>query len=70
MVKTDISIWNRQIKPALVGLSTSLKTKSIFLGIVCPDLTNWYANINSKNGREVYYEYQTDGADTDDGGST
>ena len=49
-MEMDIRIWNRQIKPALVGLSTTLKTKSIFLGIVCPDLTNSNDKIPSKNG--------------------
>ena len=70
MVRTDISIWNRQIKPALVGLSTTLKTKSIFLGIVCPDLTNSNDKIPSKNGRGEYYDYKMDETSTHDEGST
>lgn len=59
-----------QNKSPLVGLSTALDFKSKFLGIVCPDLTNWYDKILSKNCRELCYAFQTDEADTDDGGST
>jgi hypothetical protein len=41
----------------------------ISIGIVCPDLTNWYDKILSKTSREVFYEYQTDVANINDGGS-
>jgi hypothetical protein len=47
-----------------------LLSNQISIGIVCPDLTNWYDNLSPKNKWEVFYEYQTDGADTNDGGST
>jgi len=59
-----------QNKSPLVGLSTALDFKSKFLGIVCPDLKNWYDKILSKTSREVCYDYQTDEIDTNDRGST
>jgi hypothetical protein len=37
---------------------------------LCPDLTNWYDNISSKNIEGVYNEYRTDETRINDGGST
>ena len=44
-------------------------SNQISIGVLCPDLTNWHDKILSKTSREVFYEYQTDVANTNDGGS-